>query len=252
MRISTLLLVVLSISGLNVSLAQTSDDKLTSTEELEVRRYVESFSRRLRVTRDLTPFLNEPVAKGVIEQVSADSDMNMIAPRVVSKVRREELSRFYIAMTNVAYLSEVYVYSTTVPKAEYTYDLPLRRQYPSQVFRLLKNNQTVVRWRQNSDVRVATVRQLRQVTATLEKAAALMRRYFKLHPPERSDKYKTYVSRLAPYLKNIKVENCKSDKDCAGFPLHTQFITVPVPVLELHLVRLNNEIQIMIIGLLSN
>jgi hypothetical protein len=258
MRIFCLFLIVIALIPIKVAgfTRQVSGDNLTAAEELEVGSFVKSFSDHLRLTRNLTPFLNEPVARNVLDKTLADKDMSFVKHDIALKVGRDELRRFYIALTNLGYLSNLYIYSKLSLKGVEIRDFPYEKQYPPSVFRLLKSNPTLAVWWNGSasfepEKVISSVEQLRSLVITGERAAQMMRRYFKSHPPERSRTYQKNVSYLAPYLKEIKVETCKTGEDCLGFPVHTQFISVPLPVLRLELVRVNGQLKIMIVGLLD-
>ncbi|MCM3870503.1 MAG: hypothetical protein ND895_07420 [Pyrinomonadaceae bacterium] len=255
MKLCCLFLLLVLIPVEVAGAAQTPHDVLTATEELEVRRFVKSFTDQLQLTRNLSPFLNEPVARRVLDNYGV-YDMGFVKPEIALRVGTDELRRFYLAMTNLAYLSNLYCYGNLSMKGRATTDLPYGKQYPPRVFRLLKSNPTLAVWWNKSgsstpEKVVASVEQLRSLTMTWERAGAMMRRTFKSRPPERSKTYQNNLFYLAPYLNKIEVETCKTETDCAGFPVGTQFISVAIPILRLMLVRVNGQLKIMAIGLLD-
>ena len=87
---------------------------------------------------------------------------------------------------------------------------------------------------------------------TFEDAAAVMREYFRNHPPEQTSIYKQNLRYLEPFLKTIDLDRCSSEKFCVGLPLHTLNIRVHLPVLNLVLVRLRGRLQVLMIGLVDD
>jgi hypothetical protein len=238
-----------------VSLCQATDEKLSASEEREIREFARRFSEQLQVTRNLTPFLNKPLASTMWDKVLTDTDdpIGLIKRDVALKVSRNELRQFYLAMLNIGYLSDLYIYSKFSLEKTRIRDLPPEQQYPSNVFRLMKSNPTLAKWWKESDSDepekiVESVGQLRSLVDTWQRAAVLMRQYFRKHPPERTAKYQKNLSYLASYLKEIRVDTCDSEENCAGLPLNTQTINVNLPVLVLMLARINGRLEILMVG----
>lgn len=136
-------------------------------------------------------------------------------------------------------------------------DLLPRQQYPAHVVRFMQRNPTLKRWWKNDDSsdsekRVTTVAQFYSLLKTYNEAAILMREYFRRHPPESTSIYKQNLTYLGPFLNEIAVDTCDSERDCAGLPLRTQTIRVNLPVLQLFLVRLDGRLQVLLVGLHSD
>ena len=259
MRIAITLFLMLSIASIAIGnpLTQTNAGTLSVKDEREVRAFARRFAETACLTRDLVPFLNQAPASTMLDGVLSGAE-DPIAPvhlELRSKVTRSELRQFYLAMLNIGYLSNLYIYGKFSLEEHAIRDLPFEQQYPVKVARLLKSNATIAKWWKDSDSpdysekTVETVRQLRGLLDTWQKAAALMRIHFKTHPPERTTVYRKNIRYLADYLKEVKVDACDSEKSCAGLPLHTQVIKMNLPVLQLMLVRLNGRLKILAIGL---
>jgi len=75
-----------------------------------------------------------------------------------------------------------------------------------------------------------------------------MRARFKAHPPEQTSEYRKNIVYLSKYLRVVGVNTCNSEKACAGLPLHTEMITVNIPVLTLMLARIDGRLKILAIG----
>jgi hypothetical protein len=258
MRIIITLLLILSMTPIVAgdSLCQTTDEKLSANEEREVREFARRFSERLQITRDLAPFLNQPLASTMLDRVLADTDnpVALVKRDVALKVGRTELRQFYIAMSNIGYLSDLYLYGKFSLEKTRIRDLSPNKQYPPRVARLMKSNPIIAKWWKESDSSelekiVESVGQLRSLVDIWQKAAALMRKYFRKHPPEQTVKYQKNLAYLAPYLKEIRIDTCDNEKVCAGLPLHTQSININLPVLQLMLARINGRLEILTVGI---
>lgn len=238
-------LVSLSFAG------QASSEKLGAVEEQQVNIFVKSFSTRISRTRDLTPYLTTPAAKIILHTVFEDGET--LSPELLARTRQEDLERFYVAMINLSYLSELYVYSRVYLKNGGLREVPHEQQYPLHVYQSLRRNETVAAWwvHDSSQEPLKTIDQLRGLTNSFERAAAMMRTHFNAHPPEQTRMYRTNLSWLKPQLRPLRVTHCDSKEGCAGFPIHSQFIDVELPLLSLMLVRMEGKLQVLMVGLLE-
>lgn len=257
-RVLTAVLLILSTfasSPANGS-QKENNQELSASEEQEAREFARRFATRVEKTRDLGPYFNNPPASNFFYRAIADPDDSdgLVDKDVVSKVSSNQLRRFYIALWNVAYLSQAYVYGRFLLQKTSVRDLAPRQQYPAHVVRFIERNPTVRRWWKNidssdSENRVTTVAQFYSLLNTYHEAAILMRAYFRRHPPESTAIYKQNLIYLGPFLNEIAVDTCNNEKDCAGLPLRTQTIRVNLPVLQLFLVRLDGRLQVLLVGL---
>lgn len=239
--------------------SQAPEDQLSPSEAQEVKQFVRTFSERLRNARDLTPFLTEPPASTILDKVLLDKEdsLPLVNQDLISKGNLDELRRFWIASSNLAYLSELYVYTKLNVKGVRIYELPHERQYPPTVARLLKRNPIVSKsWKQSdsdsSEQIAESIEQLRSLTSTFQKATSLMRTYFKAHRPERTARYRNNIASVSDYLKVIRVHTCTNEENCAGLPLHTKTIYVNIPVLTLMLARIDGQLKILVIGIIDD
>jgi hypothetical protein len=248
MRLLLSTLVLLSASFVTTALPQ---EKLSAADEREVRSLVRSFDRHILRTRDLTPYLNTPGANVMVNEWSADNDL--LSRDLLAKAKPDELRRFFIAMTNLSYLSTLYIYGRVYMKTGGFEEHPPRQQYPPAVFRLLGRNPTVSAWwaHDRFSKSMTSVKQLRTLTSTFEMATAMLRHYVKSHPPEQTRMYRRNLAWLEPLLKAPEIETCETTEKCAPYPVHSQFVSVQLPVVELVLVRTNGKFEITAIGLLE-
>ena len=251
MRVLSLLLILAWLVSPPIARCQSPDEQLAPADEAEVKRLAESFGTQIQRTRDLTPYLKTPAATRVAKAWFEDSDL--ISRDLVPKMRTDDLQRFYFSMTNIAYLSQLYIYTQVYLKNMGVRDVPFGKQYPPNVVQFLKKNPMLRDWRSPNKFSepMKTVTQVGDLTRTFERASTMMRSYFRVHPPELSRMYRRNLAWIQPQLKGIKVESCDSKNNCLGYPAHSQFIVVELPVLELHLVRSNGKLDILVIGLLE-
>jgi hypothetical protein len=81
----------------------------------------------------------------------------------------------------------------------------------------MKRNPTIKRWWKNvdssdSEERVTTMVQFYSVLNTYNEAAILMRAYFRRHPLESTATYKQNLTYLGPFLNEIAVDTCDSER----------------------------------------
>lgn len=235
---------------------QGDDEKLSPSEEQEVRSFVKQFSATIERTRDLTPYLNKSPASDLMDKVLHDPGypLGLVDYKLGSKIGKYQLRKFNIALWNIGYLSDLYIYSQFLLEKTAVKDLLPERQYPPNVVTVMKRNALLKKWwatkdSSGSETVLTTGAQVRSMLRTYNQPAALMRAYFKRHPPEQTAVYKQNLIYLEPVLKDIAVDRCSTAKFCAGLPLHTQEIKVHLPVLDLVLVRLDGQLKIGTIGI---
>jgi hypothetical protein len=226
-------------------------EKLSAADEQEVHSFVTSFNHRILQTRDLTPYLNTPTANITVNAWFADNDL--LSQDLRAKTKPKELQRFFIAMTNLSFLSTLHIYSRVYVKNGGLREVAPREQYPPFVFRFLRRNPMISDWwaPDRFSKPMTSAHQFRALTSTFETAAAMMRHYLRSHPPERTRMYRRNLSWIEPQLKEPKLETCETAEKCAPYPLHSQFVNVGLPVLQLVLVRTTGKFEITAIGLLE-
>jgi len=256
-RCSILLLILSTLASIPVNGShQENNQKLSASEEQEVREFARRLEAHVEKTRDLGSYLNNPHASDFFYRAITDPDdsVGIVDKEVISKVGSDQLRRFYIAMWNIAYLSDSYIYGRFLFQKTAVRDLLPQQQYPAHVVRFLEQNPTVKKWWQSvdssdSEKRLTTVAQFYSILSTYQHANALMRAYFKRHPPERMAIYKQNLNHLVHFLNEIGVDTCGSKQACAGLPLGKQIIRASRPVVQVSLVRLNGRLQVLLIGL---
>ncbi len=235
-------------------LSQSSEDKLSPAESHEVEQFVRVFNKRLRLSRDVTPFQTEPLASEMLDGVLLDKDDSIpVSKDLISRSNLRELRQFWIATLSLAYLSDLYIYTRMSVNGVRTYELPPAQQYPPNVAPIMKRNPMLSKWWKASDSdwsdqRVKTIEQVGSLTSTYQKTASLMRARFKAHPPEQTRQYRQNIAYLSKHLGIMRVNTCNGEKDCDRLPLHTKTITVNVPVLTLMLARIDGQLKLLAIG----
>jgi len=253
----SILLILSTLASIPVNgLHQENNQKLSASEEQEVREFARRLEANVEKTRDLGSYLNNPPASDFFYRAITDPDdsVGIVDKEVISKVGSDQLRRFYIAMWNIAYLSESYIYGRFLFQKTAVRDLLPQQQYPAHVVRFMTRDPTIRKWwksvdSSDSEKRVTTVAQFYSLLNTWNEAAILMRAHFRKHPPEKTAIYKQNLTYLDHFLNEIAVETCDSEKECAGLPLRTQTIRVNLPVIQLLLVRLDGRLQVLLVGL---
>jgi hypothetical protein len=248
MRLLISTVVLLSAS---FATAAVSQERLSATDEREVRNLVTSFNYEILRTRDLTSYLNTPSADVMAKAWFVDDDL--LSHELLVKTKPDELRRLFIAMTNLSYLSTLYIYSRVYMKTGGFEEHPPRQQYPRAVFLFLRQNPTISAWWSPNGFSkpMTSAQQLHALTSTFETGTTMLRRYLRSHPPEQTRMYRKNLGWLEPLLKSPEIETCETTEQCAPYPVHTQFVNVQLPVVELLLVRRNGKFEITAVGLLE-
>ena len=248
MRLLISTLVLLSASFATTALSQ---EKLSVVDEREVRTLVRSFNHHILRTRNLTPYFNTRSADLMANAWFTDNDL--LSHDLLARTKPDELRRFFIAMTNLSYLSTLYIYRRVYVKTGGFEEFPPRQQYPPHVFRLLRRNPTITDWWEphRFSKPMTSAEQLRALTSSFEIATAMLRRYVKSHPPEQTRMYRRNLAWLKPLLKAPEIETCETTEQCAPYPVHSQFVNVQLPIVELVLVRTNGKFEIIAVGVLE-
>lgn len=248
---------VLAVIGRPIS--QSQSIKLSADESKQVKQFVRAFTRRIRHSRDLEPFLTEPPASDVIDKILLDKEncLPAVSATLIAQANLRDLRQFWIATTNLAYLSELYVYATMSVKGVRTYELPLEKQYPPSIVRMLKRDPLIVKLLRASDANtsddfIQEAAQLRELTKALDQAGVLMRRYFRTQPPEQTREYSRNIAYFSRYSNVLTALSCDTEAECPGLPLHTRTVTVKVAVLTLMLGWVNGELKILAIGIIDD
>src|SRR5260221_1609961 len=125
--ISALLVFSTTLTVIGKPRSQAPDKKLSAGESQEVEQFIKAFSKRLKLTRDLSPFMAEPLARATLAKLlldEKDSYLPFVSQNLVSPANVNELTEFWIAGLNLAYLSELYIYTRMSVQGIRTYELP--------------------------------------------------------------------------------------------------------------------------------
>jgi hypothetical protein len=259
-RLIVLLLISLIVLAVpRTSPGRTSEEQLSAAESRRVERFVREFERQLKITRNLTPFLNQIAVRAMFEKVLLDKEDPILPvnPDIISRANLVDLRQLGFAMWNFAYLSELYAYTKFDIIGKRFLELPREQQYPPNVVRLMKRSPAALRWWNSSDSNSSkpvarNLDELRAFTRTLGRCGDLMRAYFAAHPPERAVQYRKNIARISDHSKPFNIHICDGDEDCVGLPLHTKTVYVNIPVLTLGLAVLNDEVRLLLVGIIDD
>jgi hypothetical protein len=96
---------------------QENNQKLSATEEQEVREFARRLAARLEKTRDLSPYLNNPPASNLFDRAMTDDSDPIVDKDLASRVGRLSIAAvLYRAMEHR--LLERVIYLRQVPIAE--------------------------------------------------------------------------------------------------------------------------------------
>jgi hypothetical protein len=196
--LALLLLLLVTLVPIHANTSKEADEeKLSATEEEKVRQFVNHFAATIKKTRDLTPYLNRPPASNLLDQALHDpkDPVGLVVYNLGSKIGKYQLRKFNIALWNLSYLSDLYIYSRFRLEKTAIRDLSPQQQYPSNVVKLMKRNSLVNKWWHTKDLSdsetvVTTVGEFRSILGTFQRAIVLMRQYFRNRPPEHTAIYK--------------------------------------------------------------
>ena len=153
--LATLLLFLTTLVPVHTSTSkQTDEEKLSPTEEEEVRQFVNPFAATINKTRDLTPYLNRPPASNFLDRVLHDPNdpVGLVDYNLASKIGKYQLRKFHIVLWNLAYLSDLYIYSKFHLQKTAVRDLSPEQQYPPNVVESMKRDSLVNRWWRTKDL----------------------------------------------------------------------------------------------------
>jgi hypothetical protein len=152
---------------------------------------------------------------------------------IVNEAGKDELKKYLVARLNFFHLKTLYWLSTRDLVGKWDDSLYKPEEgYPPDVYELLAKNPSSL------SGSVQSVQELRSVTPTLEAAVVAMRKYFKSHPPEKTELYKKNMERIGNDKNSSKFmevsfheltpEQIKEGTRCLGFGPRA-FTIVKVP-----------------------
>jgi len=247
--------------------ATAQDAQLTPAEAQEAQKISESFTDRFLETGDLTPIVNDLYVNDFIERYKiqirnaladeggSQSSINFVPgldydPRLLAQASSEEWRRFYIASHNFllfglfSSLNKLSLEKLS-HNSENTGDIKSTDLYPPSVIELLDQNPNLANMikKKGPSKAISTPEEMRNATATLEQAVAVMREQ-QAGKSLRTEKYQQWA-RLVKMTDVVKPHLEITDGDF-NFPKGTRVITIDTPFLvQLLLVKGDNGLRIL-------
>jgi len=251
-----LILVFFSISGFasTLAVARIDEPQVTDIEVQEAQEIAIQFTLRFAESKDLSPIVKDIYFSDFIERykkfklkdLSTSSVDLYFEPgldynsRLLTNGRSEDWQRFYIAANNFllfGFISGIKNYSDNA-------DIKATDLYPSSVIKLLDKNPNLANMivKRGRSKAVSTAEEMREATATLEQAVAIMREKHGKSPLKIDSKELVKVIKgdafFSPHLEVIEGE-------FFDFPKGTRILIIKTPLgLQLMLARDRNRLKI--------
>jgi hypothetical protein len=239
--------------------ACTSDQQITEAESQEAREVVQRFTTSFLKTKDLTPIVSELYVSDFMDRYkkarSANPDLNdaphiYFAPgleynsRLLKEANTEDWKRFYVAANNFILFGFISIFRK-IPKD--IDKLKPTDMYPASVRKLLSNNPNLANMIEKEDRAnppINSVEEMRNATAVLEQANAMMRQQLQGKPAPRFDKESSIgLMKRADFFSPLLVI---TDDEFFGFAKGTRLIEITTPLLfRLMLVRIDGRLKIL-------
>jgi hypothetical protein len=247
------LVLLASYLGNSPAYSQNLPEQATEQEVRDARAIASVFMEGAQRTRDvaslkglfLEDFLNRKFATGT----SLEDFGLPLSYRADLRVEAGpgDWESFYTAQLNLRYFMVLYFFS--YGSDVFNHEPKMSELYPREVLQLIKANVFLNEGSADKKDTLETVQDLRDVTATLQKAGALMRESFLKQSPEKT---KTYQERMRVWAmkeaeRNVVVQPVYVNTGAYyGFTSPTRFLRVrTVPELfDLILVRIDSGLKI--------
>jgi len=215
----------------------------------EVAKFARSFSEQLQQTKDFNPIIQRFFASDYLSGYLEDRDTNWLLNldrATAATTDLAELQRFYVASLNAGYLSCLYFISHSSANAT----APDRKSIPPDIVEFIDQHPYTLRYKKqggNYDYlaeSIDSVDRLRSYTNLLEGIATLMRKHV---VDTRAETSKEYRQMLEYWERNFALYQPKSRtcaSKCFGLPKGTRLYEINVPVFDLQLAEINNELRI--------
>ena len=201
---------------------------------LEVASFALAFAQDLEKTKDFKPLIDRffvtNYLTGYLEDQHTNWFMNLDR-EVASKLSRQELQRFYVALMNAGYLSSLYIISQLASESEDA--ASAQKLLPADVRQLLKNHSF-------TGEKIDSVGRMRTYTDLLEKISSLMRVHVRRVRAAQSENWRAMQSYWSLY--QPIAQDCTSP--CMGLPAGTKLFDVNVPVFRLKVAEISGNLKI--------
>lgn len=253
--------------------AEHADEKITLDEEREARELAALLDKRWRETEDIGPLVNEFFVTDFADRLRHEPEMlffGELKPELLTPESQDDVRRHYVAMTNFLHLIiRLYEVYGPISKTEEKDGEPdLKAMLPASIWDLFKTNPNMnalmgeelgekeddptenreQRAEKQADAKsIATIEQLRALTATLEQSVAILRDHLKTLPlalpaseinrGQQSDADSSAAESSDPLMPRVHILG----ENFYGYPAGTRVICVNVLPFHIDLVRANDK-----------
>jgi hypothetical protein len=250
------LLVALTLMP-TVSSAATSGQKITEAETAEAREIAQQFTDRLLESKDLATIVRDLYVSDFMARYktrSANRDFQgaphiYFVPgvdydyRMLTEAKAEDWQRFYVAANNFIFFGFISVIKNGPENLD---RLKSADMYPASVARLLRRNPNLANMieKQGPGKAISSAQEMRDASATLERANAIMRQSLQGKPAAKIDS-KGMVAELKDddfFQPHLDI----TDEVFFDFPKGTRLVRIVTPLLfQLTLVRVEGRLKIL-------
>ena len=236
---------------------KSADPKITKAEMQEAQDLAKNFTLRFIQTKDIKPLLDEFYFSDFIDRYKLwgskednKSVNNIFVPglsyhyRVISEGSSEDWRKFYIASHNFILLGFVASLGNAKDNPSKEADFDLAKFYSPQVIALLDKNPNLANMIKNEGQQktIDTADEMRNVTATLEQALAIVREKHGSSPLLTiNDNELTKVFKKDYFKPHLQL----ADDEEFGFPTNTRFLIIKTPIaMQLMLAKEKDKLKI--------
>ena len=238
--------------------ATQGDRQLIEIEKQQAREVATRFTTRFLETSDLNPLVKDLYRSDFIERFKKDRSKDLAGgssldlyfvpgldynSRLLTKASAEDWQRFYIAANNFLFLGFI---SGIKNFSGGNKDFKSTDLFPSAVIKLLDSNPHLANMikRKGISRAVSSMEEMQKATATLEQAAAILRKKQKGKPLGSIN-----ARELARLMKEDELFRPQLEivrDESFGFPKGTRFVLINTPLLfRLILVESDGELEIL-------
>ena len=215
-----------------------------SVQLQKAAQYAHDFAQQLEETKDFRFVIDRFFVSDYLNSYLQDEKTNWflnLKRDTATKISREELERFYVAMMNAGYLTSFYLISQLPAGPD-----SVEKSLPPDVLELLNQHRYTVQYQTrkgNYDFLAETiedVEQLRSYIDLLERISSLMRVHVETVGAQHTGKWKAMLEHWNLYQPKPRV--CV--KDCLGLPKDTKIFGVDVPLFHLQIAEISGELKV--------
>lgn len=219
---------------------------------LKAKKLARSFSEQLERKKDFAPLVKEFFAPRFLNGYLRDAEVNwflVLNRDVAAQAPRAGLQRYYIALLNFGYLSNLYFASQLPQLRSDPNESPTDEEIiPPAMVNLIRHHPYLSAYQRmngkddSAAQNIDSLERLRRYTDLMEKLGALLRRKVMEVRVEKKEKYVLALEDLRESLAEPEISVCQ--KECFGLPAGTKLFQVNAPVFRLQLAEINGQMKV--------